>query len=62
MRFITMTVSIQFDADRVTHGTKEEQAAQAVEQINGALGTDPEMCAQIMGEPTDITEETEEEE
>ena len=57
-----MTVSIQFDADRVTHGTKEEQAAQAVEQINGAPGTDPEMCAQIMGEPTDITEETEEEE
>jgi hypothetical protein len=38
MKVITIRrVDLQFDADQVTHGTAEQQAAQAIEHINLTL-------------------------
>ena len=38
MKVITIRrVDLQFDADQVTHGIAEEQAAQAIEHINLTL-------------------------
>lgn len=42
MKVITIRrVDLQFDADQVTHGTKEEQADQAIEHINLTLQRQP---------------------
>ena len=42
MKVITIRrVDIQFDADQITHGTKEQQADQAIEQINLTLQRQP---------------------
>ena len=42
MKVITIRrVDLQFDADQVTHGTKEQQAEQAIEQINLTLQRQP---------------------
>ena len=34
-------LSLQFDADQITHGTPEEQAAQAIALLNTVLQREP---------------------
>ncbi len=42
MRVITVyRLDLQFDADQITHGTKDEQVRQAVDLINGVLQREP---------------------
>ena len=42
MKSITVhRLSLQFDADQITHGTHEEQAAQAIALINTVLQREP---------------------
>lgn len=42
MKSITVNnISLQFDADQITHGNKKQQAAEAVELVNGILQREP---------------------
>lgn len=61
MKTITvMRIDLQFDADEVTHGTSEQQAHQAVDQINIVLQREPlGLCAQLFINPKEIELKTE---
>ena len=56
MKSITIhRLSLQFDADQITHGRREEQARQAVELINEVLQREPfGLCAQLFDPPDEI--------
>ena len=46
---------LQFDADQVTQGTKDEQARQAIDQINALLQREPfGLAAQFYATPDEI--------
>lgn len=65
MRVITAyRLDLQFDADQITHGTKDEQVRQAIDLINGVLQREPcGLGAQLIDHADEIEiEETEEEE
>jgi len=48
-------LSLQFDASQVTHGSPEEQAAQAIALINMVLQREPfALCAQLIATPDEI--------
>jgi hypothetical protein len=48
-------LSLQFDASQVTHGSPEEQAAQAIALINTILQRQPSgLCAQLIATPDEI--------
>ena len=61
MKVITIhRLSLQFDADQVTHGSAEDQAAQAVGQINAVLQSDSlGLNAQLIATPDEIEVESE---
>jgi hypothetical protein len=53
---------LQFDADQATHGSPEQQAREAVSQINALLQREPfGLGAQIFDTPDEIEVEAEEE-
>jgi hypothetical protein len=54
MRQITITgLSLQFDADQVTSGDIKDQAAQAIDLINGTLQREPYgLAAQVFQDST----------
>ena len=60
MKVITIhRLSLQFDADQVTHGSPEDQATQAVDQINAVLQCDGQgLNAQLIATPDEIEVET----
>jgi hypothetical protein len=60
MKVITIRrVDLQFDADQITHGTAEEQANQAIEQINLTLQREPfGLGAQLIVHRDEIEVET----
>jgi len=60
MKAITIhRVEVQFDADQVTHGTAEQQADQAIEQINLTLQRQPfGLGAQLIVHRDEIEVET----
>ena len=60
MKVITIRrVEVQFDADQVTHGTAEQQANQAIEQINLTLQREPfGLGAQLIVHRDEIEVET----
>jgi hypothetical protein len=48
-------LSMQFDADQITHGLIEEQAQEAVELINAVLQREPlGLSAQLIATPDEI--------
>ena len=48
-------LSLQFDADQITHGRAEEQAAQAIALINQILQREPfGLAAQLIATPDEI--------
>ena len=63
MKVITIhRLSLQFDADQVTHGSPEDQATQAVDQINAVLQCDGQgLNAQLIATPDEIEVESENE-
>ena len=56
MKSITIhRLSLQFDADQITHGGREKQARQAVELINEVLQREPfGLSAQLFDAPDEI--------
>jgi hypothetical protein len=60
MKVITIRrVDLQFDADQVTHGTAEQQAAQVIEHINLTLQRELfGLGAQLIVHPDEIEIET----
>jgi len=56
MKTITLRrLDLQFDADRITHGSAGQQARQAVDLINLALQREPfGLGAQIYSHPDEI--------
>lgn len=56
MKSITIhRLSLQFDANQITHGGREKQARQAVELINGVLQREPfGLGAQLIDTPDEI--------
>ena len=60
MRAITIhRITLQFDADQITHGSGEDQARQAVDLINGVLQREPfGLCAQLIATPDEIDVES----
>lgn len=56
MKIITVhRLSLQFDADRTTHGNDREQAHQALHQINTVLRREPfGLGAQLIATPDEI--------
>ena len=64
MKVITIhRVEVQFDANQITQGTAEQQAGQAIEQINLALQRQPfGLGAQIIVHRDEIEVETHNEE
>jgi hypothetical protein len=60
MKAITIhRVEVQFDADQITHGTAEQQADQAIEQINLTLQRQPfGLGAQLIVHRDEIEVET----
>ena len=63
MKSITIhRLSLQFDADQITHGRREKQASQAVELINAVLLREPfGLGAQLIDTPDEIEEVSNEE-
>ena len=63
MRAITIhRLTLQFDADQITHGSGEEQASQAVDLINGVLQREPlGLGAQLIATPDEIEIESNQE-
>jgi hypothetical protein len=61
MKSITVhRMSLQFDADQITHGRPEEQAAQAIALINVVLQREPfGLSAQLIATRDEIEVETE---
>ncbi|MGA2542498.1 MAG: hypothetical protein ABSG78_13170 [Verrucomicrobiota bacterium] len=52
-------LSLQFDAGQITHGTPEEQAAQAIILINAVLQREPfGLCAQLIATRDEIEVES----
>jgi hypothetical protein len=48
-------VSVQFDADTLSFGTKEQRAQEAIALINTTLGREPfGLCAQIIAHPDEV--------
>jgi len=64
MKVITIhRVEVQFDADQITKGTAEQQADQAIEQINLTLQREPfGLGAQLIVHRDEIEVETRNEE
>ena len=64
MKAITIhRVEVQFDADQITKGTAEQQADQAIEQINLTLQREPfGLGAQLIVHRDEIEVETRNEE
>jgi hypothetical protein len=60
MKSITIhRLSLQFEADQTTHGSPEEQAAQAIALINMVLQREPfGLAAQLIATPDEIEVET----
>ncbi len=56
MKTITIhRLSLQFDADQITHGRPEDQATQAVDLINMVLQREPfGLCAQLIATRDEI--------
>jgi hypothetical protein len=63
MKTITLhRLSLQFDADQITHGHDEQQAIQAVQLINAVLQREPfGLSAQLLAYPDEIEVEAREE-
>ena len=63
MKAITIhRLSLQFDADQITHGTGDTQARQAVDLINLVLQREPfGLGGQLIAHRDEIEVETEEE-
>jgi len=52
-------LSLQFDADQITHGRSDEQADQAIELINSVLQREPfGLGAQLIATPDEIEVES----
>jgi len=60
MKSITVhRLSLQFDADQITHGQPDEQADQAIALINQVLEREPfGLAAQLIATPDEIEVET----